>query len=349
MLRITLAFLATFLGVLPQDEKPVPPKIAPAPQDERPAPPKKPTQPELVTELVPDSLPDPTHPGLAEPTAKARRELGEKLFFDPILSLDRTISCGSCHKREHGFADDVPFSLGVKGQKSRRNSPSLINRYLGNSFMWDGRFRSLEEQAVDPINNPEEMALGTDEAIKRLRASEEYRALFAKAWPEREIEVETLAGSLAHFVRYIRLGDSPIDRFRFGDGTVLSPLEKRGLWLYESRAQCWRCHFGPDFSDEFFHNTGVGAKDGKPEPGRFAVTKQDEDRGRFKTPTLRGVAHTAPYMHDGSLATLRDVVEHYRRGGIANDNLSPDIRKLALSDADVDALVAFLKALSRTD
>lgn len=324
-----------------QDEKQETPAAKPAPT-------AKAEVPDFVTDAVPDSLPDPDHPGMKAKTAALRKELGKKLFFDTMLSGDNTVSCGTCHKPEFGFADNRALSEGIRGQKTHRNTPSLLNRYLGSSFMWDARFAELEEQVLDPINNVEEMDLGTDKALERLKKHDSYPKLFAQAWPEKGLNAESLAGSLAHFIRHIRLGDSPVDIFRHGDASPLNALEKRGLWLYESRAQCWKCHFGPDFTDEIAHNTGVGAKDGKPEDGRFAITKKDEDRGGFKTPTLRGLVYTAPYMHDGSKKTLRDVVEHYRQGGVPNSHLSSDIKKLHLSDADVDALVAFLEALSRT-
>jgi cytochrome c peroxidase len=336
-------------SIPPQDEKQDETKKPAAKKDgEKAKPEAKLELPEFVTYAIPDSLPDPDHPGMAAPTSKLRKELGEKLFFDPLLSGDKTVSCATCHKPEFGFADNKAFSEGVRGQKTHRNTPSLLNRYLGSAFMWDARFETLEQQVLDPINNKEEMDLGTDKALARLAEHAEYPKLFAAAWPGKKLDAETLAGSLAHFIRHIRLGDSPVDVFRYGDASPLNAKEKRGLWLYESRAQCWRCHFGPDFTDEVAHNTGIGVKDGKPEEGRFAITKNEEDQGKFKTPTLRGLVYTAPYMHDGSLKTLREVVEHYRKGGVANSHLSPDIKKLHLSDADAEALVAFLEALSRT-
>ena len=302
---------------------------------------------EYVVTSVPDPLPKPTHPGLRHARSADRLELGRKLFFDPMLSLDRTIACSNCHKPELAFADSVATSKGVGGKTTGFNAPSLVNRYLGESFMWDGRFATLEAQVTDPIDNEKEMALGVPAALKRLQNSKEYPALFAKAWPKRELDKSTLASSLAHFIRHLRRADSPVDRFRSGDANTLNNLEKRGLWLYESRGRCWQCHDNANFSNESFHNTGVSAQDGKPELGRFAHTKKDQDRGRFKTPTLRGLTLTAPYMHDGSMKTLKEVVEFYRDGGTKNSHLDARIRPIALDDKDVDALVAFLKALSR--
>jgi cytochrome c peroxidase len=290
-------------------------------------------------------LPDPI-PGVAnDDAALARLRLGRRLFFDPVLSADRSVSCATCHPPEHAFASPEKLPRGVGGRTCARNAPTLLNRALGTAQFFDGRAASLEAQVVMPIENHDEMATTVDEVVRRLAESAEYRALFAAAGaaaPDRA----TLAAALAEFVRRLIAGDSPIDRFRAAQGD-LTAVERHGLWLFESKAHCWRCHSGPNFSDEQFHDTGVGAVDGKPEPGRGAITHDDADGGRFKTPTLRMVAQTAPYMHDGSLATLADVVQYYKRGGNPNDHLDPKLAPLELSDDDVAALVAFLEALSR--
>jgi cytochrome c peroxidase len=274
--------------------------------------------------------------------------LGARLFFDPRLSADRSVACASCHRPELGFADELPFSRGVQGRSTERNAPSLENRAYGQSFMWDGRAATLEEQVLLPIENPREMDLPLDEAIARLAAAADYRAAFERALggaPSRE----SLARALAAYVRRLVRGDSPVDRFRAGEFAALDDEARAGLWFYESRGGCWRCHGGANFSDEDFHDTGVGVRDGVAEPGRMAVTGREEDRGRFKTPSLRGVARTAPYMHDGSLATLEEVVAFYRRGGNPNPGLDPALAPLEMSDADARNLVAFLRALSLED
>ncbi len=302
------------------------------------------TLPAELGARVPLGLPaDLAPPDDASPEVVA---LGRRLFFDPILSLDRTVACASCHRPESGLADAEPTSRGVGGRRTLRNTPTVLNRALGTRFFWDGRAASLEEQALAPIEDEREMALPLDEALARLAADADYAAAFEGAFggpPTRE----RLARALASFVRRLWIGDSPVDRFRAGEHDALTPAERAGLWLFESRGGCWRCHSGPNFSDEDFHATGVGARDGVPEDGRFAVTGDPRDRGRFKTPTLRGVALTAPYMHDGSLATLEEVVEFYRRGGNPSENLDPALRPLELSDRDAANLVAFLRALSR--
>lgn len=285
------------------------------------------------------------------PPSPERHELGRRLFFDPLLSLDRTLSCASCHRPEHGFADQRPLSRGVNGALGSFNAPSLHNRGYGRRFMWDGRFNTLEEQVLEPIGNPLELALGVPAALERLAADPDYAAAFERAFDDGLSEAN-LARALAGFVRGLTLGDTRVDRFReLGQHGALTAAERTGLWIYESKGGCWRCHSGPTFTDESFHNTGVGvvaAADGAATaaPGRFAATGDEADRGRFKTPSLRGVARTAPYMHDGSLATLEQVVAFYRAGGGANPGLAPELAPLDLTDEEAAALVAFLRALS---
>lgn len=274
-----------------------------------------------------------------------RTALGRTLFFDPLLSQDRTVACASCHQPEHGMADPRARSIGVGGKLSRRNAPTLFNRGHASTQMWDGAAESLEEQALLPLENPDEMALPIDESLARLRADSRYAGSFEAAYGE--LTRDTLAKALAQFVRRLQLGDSPVDRFRAGDVTGLSAQERTGMWLFESRAGCWRCHSGPNFSDERFHATGIGVREGVAEPGRAAITGAASDRGRFKTASLRALAFTAPYMHDGSLATLDDVVEFYARGGNPHAQLDPDLRPFEASAEERAALVAFLKALSR--
>jgi cytochrome c peroxidase len=276
----------------------------------------------------------------------ARAELGARLFLDPILSLDRSVSCSSCHDPARGFTDGERFSRGVRGARTTRNAPSLWNRAFGTSFFWDGRAATLEEQVLQPIENELEMALPLDEALRRLSGDAGYAASFMSAFG-RAPDRAALAEALAAFTRRQFRGDSPVDRFRAGDVGALTSMEQAGLWIYESRGGCWRCHGGANFSDEDLHSTGVGVVDGRAEPGREAITGDARDRGRFKTPTLRGVALTAPYMHDGSLATLTDVVEFYRKGGIEHAERDPAMAAVNLLEDDVPKLVAFLEALSR--
>lgn len=287
---------------------------------------------------------------MAEPESNAfdarRWELGRRLFFDPLLSRDGTISCASCHRPELHFADDRPFSVGVGGARTLRNSPSLLNRGFGASFFWDGRAPTLEAQVLLPIEDEREMDLALGLLLERLAAHDAYPALFAGAFAD-GLTQDNLARALAQFVRRLVLGDSPVDRFRAADAKALDAEARVGLWIYESKGRCWRCHSGPNFSDERYHSTGVGVRDGAAEPGRAAVTGDTAERGRFKTPSLRGVARTAPYMHDGSLATLAEVVEFYRKGGVPHAELDPLLEPLDLTEREAGALVAFLEALSR--
>ncbi len=281
----------------------------------------------------------------APPLERARFDLGRRLFFDVVLSVDRSTSCASCHRPEHGFAHPERFPAGAHGRRTARSVPALLNRGFGRAQMWDGRFATLEEQVVEPIRNPDEMALPLDEAVARLAADASYAAAFEHAF-EGPVSERSLAAALAAFVGRIFSGGTAVDRFQAGSFGALTPDERGGLWIFESKGRCWRCHAGALFTDEGFHNTGVGAREGEPEDGRFAVTGDPADRGRFKTPTLRGLAATAPYMHDGSLATLADVVAFYRDGGRPNANLDPQMEPLALTDREAELLLAFLRALS---
>ncbi len=279
------------------------------------------------------------------PLTEAKVQLGRKLFFDPILSGDSTISCASCHQPGHGFAGAQRFGAGIGGRRTTRNVPSLLNRVYGKSFFWDGREASLEAQALRPIERSSEMGGTVARVVKRLQADKDYAARFQAAFAD-GVTAENLAKALASFERVLLLGNSRVDRFRAGEVQALTESERHGLWLYESRGRCWRCHSGPNFTDEEFHNTGVGWGKEPVDLGRYAWTKKENDRGRFKTPTLRGLPATAPYMHDGSLKTLQEVVEFYNQGGNKNPNIDPVLAPLHLSKDDVKDLVAFLKALS---
>lgn len=299
----------------------------------------------LPKDLSPDVIPlglGPRSAGDDPPTA-ARIALGRRLFFDPILSHDRTVACATCHRPDHGFGSPEAPPRGIGGRRAARRAPTLFNRAYGKAFFWDGRSASLEEQALEPIANPDEMGSSVADAVARLKADAGYRVRFAATFDD-GVSAGNLGKALAAFERVLLRGDSPVDRFRQrGERGALSAAELHGLWLYESKGQCWRCHSGPNFTDEGYHNTGVGW--GSDDLGRHRVTKEDADRGRFKTPTLRGVGLNAPYMHDGSLKALADVVEFYNRGGRANPNLDPIVRPLNLTKDELADLVAFLKAL----
>jgi cytochrome c peroxidase len=305
----------------------------------------------IPADTLPKNLPLDTIPlGLAMrpggadgPPTAARVALGRRLFFDPILSHDRSVACATCHRPDHGFASPDALPPGIGGKRGTRRAPSLFNRAYGSAFFWDGRTGTLEEQALEPIANPVEMGSSVGDAVARLKADAGYKDRFAAAFDD-GVTAPNLGKALAAFERVLLRGDSPIDIFRErGEREAMTDAERHGLWLYESKGQCWRCHSGKNFTDEGFHNTGVTW--GGADLGRFAVTKSDADRGKYKTPTLRGVKLTGPYMHNGSLKTLDDVVEFYNRGGGANPHLDPALRPLNLSKDELADLVAFLKAL----
>jgi cytochrome c peroxidase len=269
--------------------------------------------------------------------------LGRKLFFDPILSRDRSVACATCHRPDHGFSSPEARPVGIGGRKAARRAPSLFNRAYGTAFFWDGRTATLEEQALEPIANPDEMGSSVADAVSRLKADAGYREQFAAAFDD-GVTPANLGKALASFERVLLRGDSSIDKFRErGNRETMTDAERHGLWLYESKGHCWKCHAGRNFTDESFHNTGVSW--GGDDLGRFKVTKRDEDRGRYKTPSLRGVKLTGPYMHDGRLKTLEDVVEFYNKGAGPNPHLDPLIKPLGLSKPELADLVAFLKAL----
>jgi cytochrome c peroxidase len=269
-------------------------------------------------------LPVPEH----NPITSEKIKLGRQLFFDSRLSRDGSMSCASCHDPKWAFADSRRVAVGIGGRTGTRRSPRIINRVYGSSFFWDGRAISLEEQVVQPISNPDEMDLSLSEAVSRLG-----------------IDERTLRMALATYVRTILSGDSPYDRYLQGDRTALTDRQREGLKLFSGKAGCASCHVGPNLTDERFHNTGVG---GAADQGRYLVTKKPEHRGAFKTPTLREVARTPPFMHDGSLASLEDVIEFYDKGGKRNDNIDADVRELHLSQEEKASLAAFLHALSGT-
>ena len=297
---------------------------------------------ELPLDVIPLGL-DKRPANADNPLTAARVALGRRLFFDPILSHDGSVACATCHRPDHGFASPDARPRGIGGKEGTRRAPSLLNRAYGTAFFWDGRTKSLEEQALEPIANPVEMGSNVPDAVNRLKANAGYKEQFAATFDD-GITPKNLGRALASFERVLLRGDSPIDRFREkGARDAMTDAERHGLWLYESKGQCWRCHSGKTFSDESFHNTGVSW--GGDDLGRHAVTKADADRGRYKTPSLRGVKLTPPYMHDGSLKTLDDVVEFYNKGGGTNANLDPVVRPLGLSKEELADLVAFLKAL----
>jgi cytochrome c peroxidase len=249
---------------------------------------------------------------------------------------------------EKGFADPNQFSLGVRGQKGNRQAPTIINRAFSRAQFWDGRAASLEEQALGPITNPIEMGNpNIDVVLARLKKETSYLEAFQRAFPnDRAISKENLARAISSFERTIMSGNSPFDRYIEGDRKAMSEAAVRGYQLYLSKANCASCHVSFNFTDETYHNLGVGLIVKMPDVGRYALSKLEGHQGAFKTPTLREIANTAPYMSDGSLKTLEEVVDYYDRGAQPNRWLSPKIKPLGLTAEEKKDLVEFLKALS---
>lgn len=289
---------------------------------------------------LPRDIPQPAD-NLSTPDRVA---LGKALFFDPRLSANGTVSCASCHNPALGWSDGLKTGVGINGTVLGRATPTIVNVGLNTQFMWDGRKKSLEDQALGPMKTPEEMKTDFVAVIRQLREIDGYREMFGRAFPGEAIGEETIAKAIAAFERTVVSKDSPFDRWLAGDPQALTAQEWRGYQVFKDPAggNCSACHNGPNFTDNGFHNIGIAGKD----VGRYGIRKVASMKGAFKTPTLRDIALTAPYFHDGSAATLRDVVEHYDRGGDDRSNLSPEIRPLHLSAQDKDDLVAFMRSLT---
>jgi cytochrome c peroxidase len=288
---------------------------------------------------------------LPSPPAPERVRLGRWLFYDTRLSGDGTVSCATCHLPERAFSNGTRVARGAGGHAGVRKTPSFINtaHAFVNRFGWDGRAASLEEQSLLPVANPAEMASTTSRMVATLSGIAGYARYFQRAFGDRAITRWRVASALADYQRTRLSGNSAWDRWHQGEAHALSPSARRGWDLFTGDARCSHCHFGPNFTDGAFHNLGIGwdpASERYTDEGRGVITGRPGDRGAFKTPTLRDVARHPPYMHDGSLPTLRDVVLFYKRGGVRNPHLDTQIRPLYLSDGDIDALVDFLGALN---
>ncbi len=292
------------------------------------------------------------------PPDPERARLGRWLYYDTRLSADGSISCATCHRPENGFSEPTPVSTGIDGQMGGRKAPSFLNAAFAfyEPTFWDGRAADLEEQAKGPIENPIEMGDTHTAVVDKIAASPGYRHFFERAFGDDEVDIDRIAHAIADYERTRVSGNSRYDRFKEydeeEDGPLAEPLlsaqEELGHDLFFGDAKCATCHVGNHFTDSLFHNLGVGWDANSNELadlGRYVVTEQEADKGAFKTPGLREVTRRAPYMHDGSMATLRDVMVHYSIGGHANPQLSPKMEKLDLTDEQIDALVAFMGAL----
>ena len=271
-------------------------------------------------------------------------KLGEKLFFDKNLSVDRTVSCASCHDPEKGWSNGQQFAEGVGGVKGTRNVPSLYNVAYYRNLFWDGRSRTLESQVLKPMLNQQEMGMPNEKAVlDRLKEDEAYEELFQAAF-EDGVSIRNMQRAIACFERTILTGTTPYDRYVQGESNALSEAAKRGLRVFLRRGQCANCHLVPLFHDHAFYNLGIGMDQDNPDLGRFHVVKIESSKGKFKTPTLRDIVKTAPYMHDGSVNTLEEVVELYDKGGIRNRYLSDEFRRpLRLTKQQKADLVKFME------
>ncbi|MCF6432714.1 MULTISPECIES: cytochrome-c peroxidase [unclassified Leisingera] len=281
----------------------------------------------------------------AAPYSREIATLGKMLFFDPRLSGGQNISCSSCHNPSFGWETPVPKAIGAANKPVRRHAPTLLNAAWITPLFWDGRADSLETQAIGPITAPDEMNATFDGITARLTAVHEYKTWFDRLFPGRGIRKETVLTALATYQRTIVSGVASFDRWVSGDATAVPEAAKRGFALFNGRANCVSCHSGWMFTDNQLHDIGIQTTD----LGGGGLTPPDPEMNyRFKTPGLRNIALRAPYMHDGSLTSLREVVRHYADGGSAKASRMPDIEGFAATEADITDLIAFLQTLTDT-
>ena len=276
--------------------------------------------------------------------------LGRWLFFDGRLSSDGTVSCATCHRPGNAFSEPTPHSTGVGGQTGNRKSPTFINGAwpFYPVYFWDGRAASLKEQAMGPMANPIEMGSSHEMVVATVSGIGGYRKAFKEVYGDERIDIDRVADAIAAYEATRMSGNSPWDRYKEGDEKAVTDKVKLGDQIFFAKAECAQCHVGWNFTDSKFHNLGVGwdpQTKGFADPGRAKVSGKPEETGAFKTPTLRDIARHAPYMHDGSVATLRETVEHYNKGGNPNPWLSERMKPLNLTPDEVEALVAMMEAL----
>lgn len=289
----------------------------------------------------------PESPLLLTDSVKAMVELGKALFFDPRLSGSGKISCASCHQPEKHWTDGVARSFGHDSAVNKRNAPSVQNTWFYDHQFWDGRSRDLQDQAFGPINSETEMHSDMPDVIGKLRRSKGYRELFRRAYGDEGIDPDRMTGAIAVFERSVVSAKSRFDAFLEGDRRALSNSELRGLHLFRTKARCMNCHSGPLFTDNGFHNNGFHLN-GNPlnDPGRFSVTRDSADIGKFKTPSLRDVAYTGPWMHNGMAGSLPELLRHYNKGADGNGGAEKTIKMLYLTNKELEDLQAFLGAIS---
>jgi cytochrome c peroxidase len=276
-------------------------------------------------------------------------KLGEKLFFDERLSIDGTVSCGFCHNPLLGFSDGRYTSMGIYGIRGKRNAPTIVNRVFSKYQFLDGRAKDIEEVVIEHIQNENEMGNNLENLISVLNNDKLYSEEFSNVFGT-QVTSEGVSKAIASFVRTIVSSNSPYDQYIAGSEDAISESAKRGLDLFMSdRLRCTECHSGKNFTDEKFQNNGAGMNSENPDLGRYLQTGHEEDKGKFKTPTLRDVARSSPFMHNGSIKSLGDVVEFYNQGGGPNNNLSEYIKPLNLTESEKADLIEFLRSLTGTN
>jgi cytochrome c peroxidase len=292
-----------------------------------------------------EPLPKMKHPA-DNPWSREKENLGKMLYFDPRLSGSNWISCMTCHNPGLGWGDGLPRPFGHGQKELDRHSPTIINSGYFESQFWDGRAKSLEKQALGPIGSHVEMRQDLGELVKELKAISGYVRLFKKVFPKEGIKEVTIAKAIGTYERSVVSKNAPYDKYFAGDKSAMSASALNGMTLFFGKAKCSICHNGPAFTDSRFHNIGVKQhRSLKEDLGRYKVTKDNFDKGAFKTPGLRHITRSGPYMHDGSEATLKEVMEFYDRGGDIAENRSPFITPLELTKQEKMDLVEFMKAL----
>ncbi|MDR4460207.1 MAG: cytochrome-c peroxidase [Nitrospirales bacterium] len=302
----------------------------------------------LEGQMIPDIGPLPTAVP-APPTNlnyAAKISLGKQLYFDGRLSQNNAISCAFCHNPVAGFADPNQTSVGVGGKRGGRQAPTVYNTAFNPFQFWDGRAGSLEEQAIGPIHNPIEMAETHENVVVKLSKIKGYQEQFQSALGT-GVNIQGIAEAIAAFERTIISTNSAFDKFVLGDPDAMGEDAQRGMAVFKGKGRCILCHNGSNFTDNQFHNLGVPQVGPMEEDlGRYYVTLRESDKGAFKTPTLRSIIESAPYMHDGVFKTLEEVVDFFDKGGNANPQLSPLMKPLGLASQEKTDLIAFLKALT---
>lgn len=285
------------------------------------------------------------------PYSKDKAELGKLLYFDKRLSSNHTVSCATCHNMDCGFSDCHAIAVGINKEKGTRHSPTVINSAYSKLLFWDGRASTLEEQCKGPVANTKEMSddenvhEAHEKCADRIKEIAGYRPLFKKAFGDEEITMDHIAMAIATFERTILSGNSPYDKYKAGDKTAMTEDQIKGMELFK-KVGCANCHAGENFTDDSFQNIGVGMDEPHPDLGRYNIVKARSMWGAFKVPTLRDVEHSAPYMHDGSIGTLEEVIDYYDKGGNPNPNLHTLMKPLHLTEEQKQQLLVFMKALS---